>query len=320
MKKQLICGLLCTILLLTVCSCRRSGDQAPEVKGGDTLPGQDPTGQIQEKWNETAPGIRTIEYSVMYLDRNTGLTSYDTASLEQTEPLEYSFILNKVLALSELPVSVRGIGEEAGGIYIDFDSTYFLSPENTEKNEASLLFSISYSMLHNFDGLEKIYFTLDGGDFITDYHAFSADTPFEAALLDQPMPDIHLVDYTISYYDVYTDSQCEYSGTRRYVKQMPLMFFAEELSRLMDMPLGVNSITQKEDRVIVDFASDKAPVSGAGSYEESCILDSLSAVLLQVLPSVNAVYITADGETYSSGHFVVEKDTPYVTRQHEKLG
>lgn len=75
--------------------------------------------------------------------------------------------------------------------------------------------------------------------------------------------------------------------------------------------IGLNSVTEEDDAVIVDFQKDKPPVDKIGSAGESAILDCISKSLLDNLASCNKVIVHVDGEKYQSGHLAYEYDEPY---------
>lgn len=314
MKKRFFAVLACLLLLSTV-SCQK------DAGGADTkLDNESLKDKLDKVLNTDPQPLRTIEYSVMYLDRNTGLTSYDTGAFEQAEELTADFIVAKTLALSALPVSIRSIETQDLAVYVDFDSEYFLSDENTEKNEASLLYSIRHSLLRNSDAIETVYYTLDGGDFVTDFHAFSASTPFVPDILEAPYPDVQTVDYQIVCYDVVEDREFTYSGNYRYIETLDPFYFIEKLSVLSDITIAVNSVTVNDGIITVDCSSNGAPCNGLGSYEESRLLESLCSLLLQVYPEADAVCLSQDGSDYNSGHILSERTTPYATRTPKLLG
>lgn len=75
--------------------------------------------------------------------------------------------------------------------------------------------------------------------------------------------------------------------------------------------IGVNTVEQVENTVIVDFDSTKAPLSGVGSAEETAILDCISMSLLDNLSDCQQVVFHADGERYESGHYGFELNEAY---------
>lgn len=317
MKKRLFCLILASALLLS--SCQKQSEKKKDDPSQKSV--SEKVADTVDKIISTDPEpLRTVEYSVLYLDRNTGLSSYDTASLEQSEPLSPAFLLDKVIKLSALPVSVLSVSSEENRVAVDFDPNFFLSEQNTEKNEASILYSVSQSLLRNLDDADEVYFSLDGEDFITDYHAIDSDIPFLPEMLDEPLPEVSEISFTVSYYDVYTDQTEESEQLYRYIGEPNYLCCLKRISRLFEIQLGINSVTVKNNAVTVDFADGKAPVYGTGSYEESRILDCISDVLLQILPEVNEVYITKDGGDYDSGHIKTEKNTPYATRKQARIG
>lgn len=314
MKKR-FCGFLAVLLFLSAVSCQsgttQSGSNGEHVDlkdNSDSMVHTDPQ------------PLRTVEYSVMYRDRNTGLTSYDTATLEQTDDPTADFIVARTLLLSELPISVRNVTTSGKDVCVDFDSEFFVSVENTEKNEASLLDSIRYNLLYNIDSVETVRFCLDGGDFITAFHAFSSQSPFTPEILDLPYPAVQSLDYQIVHYDMVNDRESVYSEQYRYVDTIDPSYFISRVSDIFNVSLAVNAVTTQDGIITVDFASDGAPCVGLGAYEESRLLDSLCALFLQIYPQADAVCLSQDGNDYNSGHILSERTTPYATRTTKQLG
>ncbi len=128
------------------------------------------------------------------------------------------------------------------------------------------------------------------------------------------------VDYTIEYYDVVEDKMLEYSGTQEFEGEIRPMFFIEKLSELTGTSIAVNSVKINGSAITVDYSTQGAPFHGTGSFEESAILNSVSAVLMNVFDQAESIYITADGKDYESGHIYHPKDTPYATRKTQQLG
>lgn len=75
--------------------------------------------------------------------------------------------------------------------------------------------------------------------------------------------------------------------------------------------IGVNTIEQDENTVIVDFNGEKAPVATVGSAEETAILDCISMSLLDNLEECQQVVFHVDGESYESGHYGFEFNEAY---------
>lgn len=123
------------------------------------------------------------------------------------------------------------------------------------------------------------------------------------------------VNYTIKYYDIVNDKMKEYSDTAYFEECVPPQFFLDKLSELMQMRIGINSVCVRNDAMIIDFSSMSAPLNGTGSYEESCILESISEIMFSVYDSINYIYYTNDGKDYESGHVSLSKEVPYAQRQ-----
>ncbi len=137
-------------------------------------------------------------------------------------------------------------------------------------------------------------------------------------ILETPTPVS--VDYTVKYYDIIADEWKEFSSTASFDGQPEPVFFINEVSRLMGISITVNVITTENDKMTIDFSASSPPLNGTGSYEENCILESISSTLFGVFPEINNIHITQDGKEYDSGHLSLTPDTPYATRSSEKLG
>ena len=78
--------------------------------------------------------------------------------------------------------------------------------------------------------------------------------------------------------------------------------------------VSVNSVTRKDDIVIVDFDAASPPVSQVGAGIEGLILDAFGQSLLDNISGCKGVSYTVDGGRYSSGHFELEEDDIYMRR------
>lgn len=128
------------------------------------------------------------------------------------------------------------------------------------------------------------------------------------------------ITYTLKYYDIIEDTTKEFTETKNFENEIEPEYFIQKLSELMNTTISVNSINFDGDKILIDFSSNSSPLGGTGSYEESCILESISAVFFDIYPEINEIHITADGKDYDSGHTMLPKDTPYATRQKQKVG
>ncbi len=137
---------------------------------------------------------------------------------------------------------------------------------------------------------------------------------------DETQKEPITVDYTINYYDMMNDVWNKYTSENTFYGEIDPIFFINKLSELMGISISINGIDMEEDKLTIDFSESSPPLSGIGSYEEICILDSISDTLFEVFSGVNEIYITKDGKEYGSGHLTLAPDTPYATRQSEKLG
>jgi hypothetical protein len=235
--------------------------------------------------------------------------------------MEYTFIAQKVVELSGKNVEINSITVTEGDATVDLCSEFFSSENNNALIEKSLLCSLDYSLKNNFKEINNVFFSLDGRDFMTAFHSFSKNEVFSSELLETVADTTPVeVTYTMNYYDIVEDAVKQFCETKIFYGKVDPIYFVEKLSDLTETDIGVNQIEVSDNGILVDFSSGACPVSETGSYEESHILNSISEVLLQVYPDVNGIYISADGKDYESGHIYILKETPYATRQNEKLG
>ena len=171
---------------------------------------------------------------------------------------------------------------------------------------AITLFTYSCTRKNDFE--EKVEIPIPSTTDIQD----PPDLPDEPELID--------VDYTLVYYDILTDSMVDFNSTETFVGGVEPMFFINKLSELMQIRINVNSIETSGEKMLIDFSSESAPLNGTGAYEESCILDSISDVMLDVFAGINKIHFTCDGKDYESGHLSLSADTPYEERRSKNNG
>lgn len=75
----------------------------------------------------------------------------------------------------------------------------------------------------------------------------------------------------------------------------------------------VNSITLTDGNLFIDF-DQSIYETGLGSSGEETLLTTIADTYLNNVEDVNAVYYSVDGENYSGGHIVQDKDQPFKTR------
>lgn len=75
--------------------------------------------------------------------------------------------------------------------------------------------------------------------------------------------------------------------------------------------VGIDSISQEGEAVIVSFEPDKAPLTDVGAGVEATILDCISQSLLDNVSDCKKVIFRSGGNAYESGHMVFEIDEPY---------
>lgn len=75
--------------------------------------------------------------------------------------------------------------------------------------------------------------------------------------------------------------------------------------------IGVESVTTKDDAVIISFYSDKPPLTNVGSGLENAILDAIAQSLTENLESYSKVIYRVEGGPYVSGHIELGIDEVY---------
>lgn len=95
--------------------------------------------------------------------------------------------------------------------------------------------------------------------------------------------------------------------TPKIIVDMVVDSFADRL-----VTVGIDSVTTKDDTVIVSFLKDKAPLFNAGSGLEDTILDAIAQSLVDNLPAYPKVIFRAEGEAYASGHYEFGIDEVYL--------
>ncbi len=76
----------------------------------------------------------------------------------------------------------------------------------------------------------------------------------------------------------------------------------------------VNSVSNTDDVVTVDFDATSPPVSQVGAGIEGLILDAFAQSLLDNVSSCKAICFSVDGGDYASGHFEFSKEDVYLRR------
>lgn len=75
--------------------------------------------------------------------------------------------------------------------------------------------------------------------------------------------------------------------------------------------IGIESVTTKDDAVIVSFYADKPPLNNVGSGLEDAILNAIAQSLTDNLDKYNKVIYRVEGGPYSSGHIELGIDEVY---------
>ena len=78
--------------------------------------------------------------------------------------------------------------------------------------------------------------------------------------------------------------------------------------------IGINEISTEGDTVIIDFASDTAPVCGVGATVEGAILDIIGQSILDNILECKKIIYRMDGQAYQTGHLQFDFDEVYIGR------
>lgn len=76
----------------------------------------------------------------------------------------------------------------------------------------------------------------------------------------------------------------------------------------------VNSVSRRNDVVVVDFDATTPPVSQVGASIEGLILDAFGQSLLDNIADCKGISFTVDGGNYASGHFEFDENDIYMRR------
>lgn len=78
--------------------------------------------------------------------------------------------------------------------------------------------------------------------------------------------------------------------------------------------IGIESVTQENEAVIVSFKKDQAPYVNMGSEYEANILNSFAQSLIDNIDSVKKVIFRVEGKAYESGSYAYGIDEPYMSQ------
>jgi hypothetical protein len=77
--------------------------------------------------------------------------------------------------------------------------------------------------------------------------------------------------------------------------------------------VSTNSIEEKLDKVTIDF-NDSVLKLNLGSTIEQHFLNNLADAILQNCPSILEIYVTVNGNSYSTTDIVIDKNKPFKAR------
>lgn len=76
--------------------------------------------------------------------------------------------------------------------------------------------------------------------------------------------------------------------------------------------VGIDSVTQKDDAVIVSFKSNQPPVANVGGGIENSILDAIAQSIIDNNLGYRKVIYRVEGNAYISGHYQLGIDEVYL--------
>lgn len=78
--------------------------------------------------------------------------------------------------------------------------------------------------------------------------------------------------------------------------------------------IGLKSVVEEEDHIVVNFEEDLPPVKGVNKESEVAILDAIAQSVIDNLPDCKGVVYRVDDKSYSSDNFIFDYDYIYLGR------
>lgn len=134
------------------------------------------------------------------------------------------------------------------------------------------------------------------------------DKPTPTAI--QPLNNIELLIYTVN-------SNSELDPVTALVpadtKITPQLIVETVVDSMADRSLviGIESVTTKDDAVIISFFKDQPPLTNVGAGLEIAILDALAQSITENLDEFNKIIYRVEGGPYASGHIELGLDEVY---------
>lgn len=100
------------------------------------------------------------------------------------------------------------------------------------------------------------------------------------------------------------------------VELTPVLIVETVVESMADksLKIGIESITTKDDIIIVSFYKDQPPLMNVGAGIEGGILDAIAQSLIDNLANYNKVVYRMEGKAYISGHIELGIDEVYFKR------
>jgi len=139
-------------------------------------------------------------------------------------------------------------------------------------------------------------------------------TPIPAQI--QPIAQKELMIYSINANSADTSIDAVVAMVPNDEDITPNLIVEKVVEALADQSIivGIDSVTTKDDIVIVSFKSDKAPLINVGASIEATILDAIAQSLIDNLEDYNKVIYRVEDKAYASGHIELKIDEVYLER------
>ncbi len=183
MKKKLVLPLV-LVLCIPAAACCKKGNE-PSVDPADL--GQALTTEAESQ-NTDAPSEEKKE-GVDNSTRRIGIyipdeTTFEIVSVDTLVDVTDGFDIKDVLDAITLELGAQGIDLTIGDIRVDGDkATVDIQADNAFQPmgnvgsdlEAALLDCMAYSILDNFEEVNEVYYSVNGGDYSSGHNEFAKD-------------------------------------------------------------------------------------------------------------------------------------------------
>lgn len=130
---------------------------------------------------------------------------------------------------------------------------------------------------------------------------------------DNEKAEVELPIYTINDETLETEDAIAYVSADTKITAKVIVDAVVEAFGANSYEVKIDSVSQEDDTVVVNFKNNSAPVSGVGASAEVTTLDCISYSLLDNLSTCKKVIFRVEGEAYTSGHIELGINEPYMT-------